>query len=72
MRRAIGLVAKAEEQLGGRFTDDAVLHLALVFAIMSKRIQGGNHLEVDEKLAGIPAICKDVVCRILCCQPAGT
>jgi mannitol operon transcriptional antiterminator len=50
MRRAIGLVAKAEEQLGGRFTDDAVLHLALVSAIMSKRIQGGNHLEVDEKL----------------------
>jgi mannitol operon transcriptional antiterminator len=50
MRRTIGLVAKAEEQLGGRFTDDAVLHLALVFAIMSKRIQGGNHLVVDEKL----------------------
>src|SRR5215208_4703721 len=50
MRRAIGLVAKAEEQLGGRFTDDAVLHLALVFAIMSNRIQSGNHLEVDSKL----------------------
>jgi mannitol operon transcriptional antiterminator len=50
MRRAIGLVAKAEEQIGGRFTDDAVLHLALVFAIMSKRIQGGNHHVVDEKL----------------------
>ncbi len=48
-RRAIGLVAKAEEQLGGRFTDDAVLHLALVFAILSKRIQGGNHLEVGQK-----------------------
>jgi len=51
MRRTIGLVAKAEEQLGGRFTDDAVLHLALVFAIVSKRIQGGNHLDVDEKLS---------------------
>jgi mannitol operon transcriptional antiterminator len=50
MRRSIGLVAKAEEQLGGRFTDDAVLHLALVFAIMSNRIQGDNHLEVDGKL----------------------
>ncbi len=49
-RRTIGLVAKAEEQLGGRFTDDAVLHLALVFAIMSRRIQAGKHLEVDEKL----------------------
>jgi len=50
MRRTIGLVAKAEEQLGGRFTDDAVLHLALVFAIMSKRIQSGNHLDVEDKL----------------------
>jgi mannitol operon transcriptional antiterminator len=50
MRRTIGLVAKAEEQLGGRFTDDAVLHLALVFAIMSNRIQGGSHLEMDDKL----------------------
>ena len=45
MRRAISLVAKAEEQLGGRFTDDAVLHLALVFAIMSNRVQSGNHLD---------------------------
>jgi mannitol operon transcriptional antiterminator len=48
LRRAIGLVAKAEEQLGGRFTDDAVLHLALVFAIMSNRVKSGNHLDVDE------------------------
>lgn len=48
MRRAIGLVAKAEEQLGGRFTDDAVLHLALVFAIMTNRILDDHHLEVDE------------------------
>jgi mannitol operon transcriptional antiterminator len=50
MRRTIGLVAKAEEQLGGRFTDDAVLHLALVFSIMSNRVQAGNHHNVDEKL----------------------
>ncbi len=50
MRRTIGLVAKAEEQLSGRFTDDAVLHLALVFSIMSQRIQNGNHLEVDGHL----------------------
>lgn len=41
LRRAISLVAKAEEQLGGRFTDDAVLHLALVFAILSNRIRYG-------------------------------
>jgi mannitol operon transcriptional antiterminator len=50
LRRTISLVAKAEEQLGGRFTDDAVLHLALVFAIMSSRIQRSQHLEVKEDL----------------------
>jgi mannitol operon transcriptional antiterminator len=50
LRRTISLVAKAEEQLGGRFTDDAVLHLALVFAILSNRIQSGNHLEVKSDL----------------------
>lgn len=49
MRRTIGLVAKAEEQLGGRFTDDAVLHLALVLAIMDGRIRDGLHLEVEEQ-----------------------
>src|ERR1044071_6788513 len=50
LRRTIGLVAKAEEQLDGRFTDDAVLHLALVFAIMANRIQAGNHLLVNNEL----------------------
>ena len=50
IRRTIGLVAKAEEQLGGRFTDDAVLHLALVFSILSQRIQTGKHLDVDPAL----------------------
>lgn len=45
MRRTVSLVAKAEEQLGGRFTDDAVLHLAVVFGIMASRVQGGYHLE---------------------------
>jgi len=47
MRRTIGLVAKAEEQLGGRFTDDAVLHLALVLAIMDERIREGLHLNIE-------------------------
>jgi mannitol operon transcriptional antiterminator len=50
LRRTIGLVAKAEEQLGGRFTDDAVLHLALVLAILSNRIQNGNHLHIEPEL----------------------
>lgn len=35
-------VAYAETQLGGRFTDDAVLHLALVFATQVQRIQAGE------------------------------
>jgi mannitol operon transcriptional antiterminator len=48
MRRAVGLVAKSEEQLGGRFTDDAVLHLALAFAILAWRVQAGHHRELDE------------------------
>jgi mannitol operon transcriptional antiterminator len=50
MRRTIAVVAHAEEQLGGRFTDDAVLHLALIFAIMSNLVQSGKHLEVDGRL----------------------
>ncbi|MEW6405213.1 MAG: hypothetical protein AB1649_25760 [Chloroflexota bacterium] len=50
LRRAIGLVAKAEEQLGGRFTDDAVLHLALIFSIRAKRVKAGNHLVVNDQL----------------------
>jgi mannitol operon transcriptional antiterminator len=49
IRRAISLVAKAEEQLGGRFTDDAVLHMALVFSIMANCIRSGKHLDVDAK-----------------------
>jgi mannitol operon transcriptional antiterminator len=54
LRRTIGVVAHAEERLGGRFTDDAVLHLALVLAIMSNLVQSGKHLEVEE--AGITAL----------------
>ena len=50
MRRTVGLVTKAEEELDGRFTDDAVLNLALIFAIMANRVQGDHHLEVDEGL----------------------
>jgi mannitol operon transcriptional antiterminator len=44
IRRAVSLVAKAEEQLGGRFTDDAVLHMALSFAITAVRIRKVHHL----------------------------
>jgi mannitol operon transcriptional antiterminator len=70
LRRAIGLVARAEEQFGGRFTDDAVLHLALVFAILSNRIQNGHHLEVEEilldslKSAGMWSVASYVAIRL--------
>lgn len=47
-QRVIGQVAYAEEQLGGRFTDDAVLHLTLVFAILTARVQGGHHIDVGD------------------------
>jgi mannitol operon transcriptional antiterminator len=47
MERVFAQVAYAEAQLGGRFTDDAVLHLALVFAIQANRISHGYHFEVD-------------------------
>ena len=46
MGRVFAQVAYAEAQLGGRFTDDAVLHLALVFAIQSDRVERGHHLDV--------------------------
>lgn len=47
LRRTISLVAQAEEQLGGRFSDDAVLHLALTVALEAHRVQGHHHLEVE-------------------------
>jgi mannitol operon transcriptional antiterminator len=46
-QRVLGQVAYAEEQLGGRFTDDAVLHLSLALAILADRVHSGRHLEVD-------------------------
>ncbi len=49
LRSIIGLVAKAEDELGGRFTDDAVLYLALAFAISSIRVQQGHHLPENER-----------------------
>lgn len=40
--RLFGQVAYAEAQLGGRFSDDAVLYLALVFAIQAARVEQGH------------------------------
>ncbi|GAB4423173.1 MAG: transcription antiterminator [Anaerolineae bacterium] len=39
-------VAVAEAQLGGRFTDNAVLHLALALAIQAQRVQAGQHVKL--------------------------
>jgi len=49
MRQTVNLVARAEEQLGGRFTDDAILHLAVIFGIMASRVQSGYHVELDDQ-----------------------
>ncbi|MFU8826230.1 MAG: BglG family transcription antiterminator [Brevefilum sp.] len=46
--RIFGLIANVEAQLGGRFTDDAFLHLALVIAIQTERVSQGHFLTVDE------------------------
>jgi mannitol operon transcriptional antiterminator len=40
-------VAFAEAQLGGRFTDEAVLHLALALAVQAQRARNGRYLHVD-------------------------
>jgi mannitol operon transcriptional antiterminator len=39
-------VAFAEAQLGGRFTDEAVLQLGLAFAIQSQRVHAGKFVEI--------------------------
>lgn len=46
-KRAFGQVAYAEAQLDGRFTDDAVLHLAVILAIQTERVKHTHHLQVD-------------------------
>ena len=49
MQRIFGQVAYAERQLGGRFSDDAVLYLALCFAIQATRVQDGFVVGVGEE-----------------------
>lgn len=53
-KQAMNLVSYAEHALNGRFTDNAVLHLALIIAIQQQRIQNGQIVETihpafDEK-----------------------
>ncbi|MEM7117403.1 MAG: PRD domain-containing protein [Chloroflexota bacterium] len=48
VQRALGQVAYAETQLGGRFADDTVLHLSLVLAIQVQRVQQGRYLAENQ------------------------
>mgnify|MGYP001820021494 CR=1 FL=1 len=49
VKRSYGHVAFAEAQLGGRFTDDAVRIIALVFAIQYDRVNSGHTVDkVDQ------------------------
>ncbi len=45
-RRTFGSVAYIEEQLGGRFTDDAVIFLALALAIQTQRVARKQIIDV--------------------------
>ncbi len=45
LRAALEWVAYAEAELGGRFTDDEVLHLALAFSIQAQRFRAGERIE---------------------------
>ena len=46
--RTFGQVAYAETQLDGRFTDDAVLDLALNLAVQTERVQSGKFVVIDK------------------------
>lgn len=48
MPRTLSHVAYAESQLGGRFTDDAVLLLALAFAIQTQRVYSGSYVQLSD------------------------
>ncbi len=45
VQRLFGQVAYGETQLGGRFSDDAVLFLALIFAIQTSRVGRGREIK---------------------------
>ncbi len=46
-RRAVRMVTFAEANLGGRYTDEGVLHLALAFAIQAYRSGHARHLHLS-------------------------
>lgn len=48
MKKIFNKVIFIEDSLGGRFTDEAVLYLALVFSILLARIKMGEHIQITE------------------------
>lgn len=58
MKKIFNKVIFIEDSLGGRFTDEAVLYLALVFSILLARIKMGEHIQMNEseleKFSGTP------------------
>ncbi|MDK2982342.1 MAG: mannitol operon transcriptional activator [Chloroflexota bacterium] len=47
MKRIFNKVIYIEDSLGGRFTDEAVLYLALVFSVLLARMKMGEHIRVE-------------------------
>lgn len=50
INKSLVWVSEAEKDLGGRFSDDAVLYLALAFAIQAERVQAGLLIDPRDDL----------------------
>ena len=49
MKRIFNKVIYIEDFLGGRFTDEAVLYLAVVFSVLLARIKTGKHIQINDQ-----------------------
>jgi mannitol operon transcriptional antiterminator len=49
MKKVFNKVIFIEDYLGGRFTDEAVLYLALVFSVLLARIKMNRHIEISDQ-----------------------
>lgn len=49
LNRVFPKISYIENELGGHFPDDAVLHLALVIALQTQRISSDHHLDIPRK-----------------------
>ncbi|HAF62458.1 MAG TPA: hypothetical protein DCK95_09040 [Anaerolineaceae bacterium] len=50
MKKIFNKVILIEDFLGGRFTDEAVLYLALVFSILSARVKMDKHIQITDQV----------------------